>query len=425
MSEYFQTISTPIDLSPIGLDMTLKTQEDLDPSYVKNFLTKITTVDKSLNTLESVKGPDVDTFVSGSIEIDGNVYEFHSHAGNGSYGATAIVQNEGNLFALKEQISDGDNDDFTVVKEAIINYILYLSTAPGRRPFTPKIHRIFYSTRTTTEGDKKSIYILSEALSFTGYYFLSSINNITDGSVILYSQLVERLKELYDKYEFNHGDLKPGNVMFDSQKNLRLIDFGFSRLVLNKDMSTKIIIDTTKYTSYSSKFRDLTLMAVLIRYNFEPRIPDFVDDIETGYSCENRKTLDKTSLSQAINKIPTSCYGHNISNWEDVYKFINTYENIKGTFESVLTTITPLIEGLRSKPNDEYEFATIYKENPDPSQPLPEQPSQPPNTLAEALEGGGGAKRGPKTVKRGGAKVKRKTKSKRIYRNYGKSRRRT
>jgi serine/threonine protein kinase len=432
MSEYFQTISTPIDLSSIGLNMILETQDDLKKendlyrSYVKKFLTKITTVDKSLNTLESVKGPDVDTFVSGSIEIVGNVYEFHSHAGNGSYGATAIVQNEGNLFALKEQISDDDKDDFTVVKEAIINYILYESTAPGRRPFTPKIHRIFYSTRTTTEGDKKSIYILSEALSFTGYYFLSGINNITDGSVILYSQLVERLRELYDKYEFNHGDLKPGNVMFDSQKNLRLIDFGFSRLVLNKDdMSTKIIIDTTEYTSYSSKFRDLTLMAVLIRYNFKPMIPDFVDDIETGYSCENRETLDKTSLSQAMNNIPTRCYGNNISNWENVYKFINTYVNTKGTFESVLATITPLIEDLRSKPDDEYEFATIYKENPDPSQPLPEQPSQPPNTLAEALEGGGGANRGPKPVKRGGAKVKRKTKSKRIYRNYGKSRRRT
>lgn len=123
MSVYFQTITTPIDLSPIGLDMTLNTQKD-----VENFLTKITTVDTSLNTLASFKFPDGDTFFSGSIEIDGNTYTFSRHAGNGTYGATAIVQNkEGHLFALKEQISDGGDDDFTVVKEAIIRPVRNLN----------------------------------------------------------------------------------------------------------------------------------------------------------------------------------------------------------------------------------------------------------------------------------------------------------
>ena len=410
MSVYFQTITTPIDLRPIGLDMTLNTQED-----VENFLTKITTVDKSLNTLASLKFPDGDTFFSGSIEIDGNMYTFSRHAGNGGYGATAIVQNkEGHFFALKEQISDGRDNDNLVVKEAIINYILYLSTAPGRRPFTPKIHRIFYSTRTTTEGDKKSIYILSESLSITGFTFLASVDK-TDGSVILYSQLVERLKELFKIYNFNHGDLKPANVMFDYQGNLRLIDFGFSRLVLNKGSDNEILIETsTVFTANSSDYRDLTFMAASIRYSFKNETEDFVDTIEKGYGC---------SLSQVMMSHYRNCNRTYLSNMQDVYIHINNFINQKGKFDTVLPIITPLIEDLKSKPNQEHTLATIYKTNPDPSQPLPEQPS--PKTLAEALEGGGGANRGPKPVKRGGAKVKRKTKSKRIYRNYGKSRRKT
>jgi serine/threonine protein kinase len=317
-------------------------------------------------------------------------------------------------------------------------------------------------------GEKKYIYILSEALSKTGYQFLSVSKNITHGSVILYSQLVERLQELYKKYNFNHGDLKPGNVMFDSQNNLRLIDFGLSRLVLNKDdMSTKIIIDTTtQFTANSSEHRDLTLMAALIRYNFKLMIKDFVDDIETGYGC---------LLSRAMNGDRAYCNGQNVSDIGDVYIHINNYKNKNGTFESVLKKITPLIEGLDEKAKT---LATIYKENPDPSQLLPGQPSQPPKTLAAALEGGGGGGGGggevieadtpptsiewssldptnfdpitpvtpvtpiglseagtpltpgiwsPQNFKplklpnyQGGAKVKRKTKSKRIYRNYGK-----
>jgi hypothetical protein len=428
MSEYFQTISTPIDLSSIGLNMILERQEDLDPSYVKKFLTKISTENTNNLKVDSHKPKttfliDWWFFVTSSISIQGKTYKVTNHAGNGTYGATAIVKNkEGNLFALKEQISDDAKDDFTVVKEAIINYILYVSTAPGRRPFTPKIHRIFYSTRTTTEGDKKFIYILSEALSKTGYQFLSVSKNITHGSVILYSQLVERLKELYDKYKFNHGDLKPGNVMFDSQNNLRLIDFGFSRLVLNNGTVNEIIIDTTtQFTANSSKHRDLTLMAAFIRYKFKLMAPDFVDHIKDGYNC---------SLLNAMNEIRTNCKGHNLSNMGDVYKFLNANENPMGTFDVVLTKINPLIKGLDEKANT---LATIYKKNPDPSQPLPGQPSQPPNTLAAALEGGGGGGGGggevieagiPPTSKlphyQGGAKVKRKNKSNRIYRNYGK-----
>ena len=337
----------PIDFKPMGIDFTIqpgmKGPIDSIMAYkgwdIDFDMAQVSDADNNLSAVIPAGSTDLVFVENTTCIIDGATYRVVSHSGNGTFGATCVVAREegGNelRFALKEQ--DASDKPGDIVKEAMANHFLNLVDDPAK-PFFPKIHKIFTSNRTNGNKQGEKIYILMDFLAVDGHKFLKGLNSRSQadtGAVILFDQLAEPLKELYEKYEYNHGDLKPGNVMFGHDNRLRLIDFGFTRIRIGG-----VIIQQDAFNKESNASQDLTQMAAFIRHSFTKRMlgraGKFIEDINTGYGC---------ILSDAINGISVDCtcpatkVTIKISDTGALYKFCDTCENPAGTFDIVIPKI--------------------------------------------------------------------------------------
>ena len=343
----FRDVALPIDFNPMGIDFTI--DSSMNGTISKIMIEKGWVVDKDI-----VRVPDADNKLSALIPagstdlvfvpnttciIGGATYRVISHAGNGSYGATCIVAREegGNelRFALKEQ--EAGYNLLDIVKEAMANHFLNLVDDPAK-PFFPKIYKLFRSSRRNGSNPGDKIYILMDLLAVDGHKFLQVLNSRKQahvGVVILFDQLAEPLKELYEKYEYNHGDLKPSNVMFGHDNRLRLIDFGLTRIRIGG-----VIIQHDAFNKESNASQDLTQMAALIRDSFTPTMlgvaSKFIEDINTGYHCI---LSDATNGKSVYCKCPATKVTNKISDMGGLYKLCDTCENQAGTFDKVIPEI--------------------------------------------------------------------------------------
>jgi serine/threonine protein kinase len=343
----FRDVALPIDFSPMGIDFTIqpgmKGPIDSILAYkgwdIDFDMAQIPDADNNLSVVIPAGSTELVFVENTTCIIDGATYRVVSHSGNGTFGATCVVAREegGNelRFALKEQ--DASYKPGDIVKEAMANYFLNLVDDPAK-PFFPKIHKIFTSNRTNGNKQGEKIYILMDFLAVDGHKFLKGLNSRSQadtGAVILFDQLAEPLKELYEKYEYNHGDLKPANVMFGHDNRLRLIDFGFTRIRIGG-----VIIQQDAFNKESNASQDLTQMAALIRHSFTKRMlgraGKFIEDINTGYGCKLSDAIDGISVDCTcpVTKAPVK-----ISDMGDLYKFCDTCENPMGTFDAVIPEI--------------------------------------------------------------------------------------
>lgn len=336
----FKDVTLPIDFEPIGIKFKIVPGmsgniNTIPKAEQKMYVTTLLHVPDADNRLAAVGKPLA--FVPGtSCIIDGAEYRVVLHAGNGTFGATCVVartdpggQTE-TRFALKEQELNANS--FDIVKEAMANYFFNLIDDPVN-PFFPKIYKMFRSNRSRGDSTGDKMYILTDLLAVDGYKFLRGLNTnyqAGTGAIILYNQLAAPLKELYEKYEYNHGDLKANNVMFDHDNRLRLIDFGFTRVRIGD-----VIIHHGSYNKVSNRSQDLTQMAATIRRSFPTGtlgVADaFIENIDIGYGCK---------LSEAIDNRRVMCMGPgsyvDVNNMDQIYKHCDKYENPNGTFDAVL-----------------------------------------------------------------------------------------
>lgn len=400
----FRDVALPIDFSPMGINFTIDlsmngtiSQIMRDNGWnVDNDIVRVPDADNNLSAVIPA-GSKIRTFLTDTTcIIDGATYRVISHAGNGAYGATCIVAREegGNelRFALKEQ--DADYNPLNIVKEAMANYFLNQVDDPAN-PFFPKIYKIFRSNRSNgvNQGDK--IYILMDLLAVDGQRFLEGLfrnNQYGVGVVILFDQLVEPLKELYEKYEYNHGDLKPPNVMFGHDNRLRLIDFGFTRIRIGN-----VIIQERRYNKVSNASHDLTQMAALIRHSFAKGTlgvaDNFIEEINNGYGCVLSKAVNNRSVKCTC---PATGVEDTIGNTGDVYKLCDTCENPEGTFDKVIPKINEfriLPGGIPQVdlPKLGFSFSRLVKPvGPAPGGGLPPRPPPAAVRILAAAGGGGG-----------------------------------
>ena len=399
----FQDIPFPLDCGPIGLAFTLSagTVTELDD---EDFLPSVKIIAEADNNLQAVTDfannlvfiAQTVTDVS-KITIDGEDYRVIGHAGNGTYGATCIVARDNldgteSRFVLKEQASSSTapDEDLAIIKEAIINFALNKATVGY--PFFPTIHKVFYSTRNGT----KCLYCLIDLLAVDGQKLINTApDRISKGHVIiwLFQQLIGRLQELFVRFSYNHGDLKPANIMVDHNNQLRLIDFGMSRMEL-KDSGSPVIITHSVFNTKSSDTKDLTLMAISINYSFNSFLVDpcktFIDTIDNGFKCTTNVWVSPAlvPLSTAFNTA-IKCRGQVLRNLGDAYMFNDTNNNPAGSFDVVGASLSSIqvppvnLAAMGFRP-----IMLAAPQGPRPSQP-------------------------------GGAKLRRKTKSKRLYRKHG------
>jgi hypothetical protein len=417
----FKDIILPLDCSGIDLEFVLSagTVAELDDA---NFRHKVMIIPDADNRLKTARDPNntlkfiaQSPTVLSNITIKGEEYRVIGHAGNGGYGSTCIVAKDNpdgteSRFVLKEQTSINDAEDLRVIKEAIINLCLNEATGVGMQPFFPKIHSVFFSKR----NGALRLYCLIDLLAVDGVKLISTPqDNVIRGTLILtlFKQLIDRLKELYDKFAYNHGDLKPGNVMIDHNNNLRLIDFGMSRIVL-EDSGQPVTLQLSEFNQNSTESNDLTLMAALINNQAKGFIAGpceaFIDTIDNGFNCKTNTWIPTPALlSDAIrnrNKKSLKCGGVNVRNMEELYRYNDTYINPAGTFDVVKASY-PDWDSLPALDLSAYGFVPRRLIGP-----------QGPRPIVAVL---------PLVVSMpGGAKLRRKTKSKRVYRKHAKSRRR-
>jgi len=343
----FLDVALPIDFRQMGINFTIDSsmmgtisQIMRDNGWnVDNDIVRVPDADNNLSAVIPAGSTDLVFVPNTTCIIDGATYKVISHSGNGSFGATCIVAREegGNelRFALKEQKADYNPLD--IVKEAMANYFLN-QVDDKANPFFPKIYKLFRSRRRNGSNSGDKIYILMDLLAVDGHKFLQVLNSRSQadtGAVILFDQLAEPLKELYEKYEYNHGDLKPGNVMFGHDNRLRLIDFGFTRIRIGG-----VIIQHDDFNKESNESQDLTQMAALIRYGFTIRMlgraGNFIEDINTGYGCILSDAANEKSV---VCKCPATNVTINISNMGELYELCDTCENPAGTFDKVIPKI--------------------------------------------------------------------------------------
>ena len=404
----FQDITLPLDCTPIGLNfiLTSGTVAELDNQA---FLTNVMRVPDADNRLQAARPVNdlifiaqTDTVVS-NITINGENYRVIGHAGNGGYGATCIVAKDNpdgteSRFVLKEQTSSHYTDDLRVIKEAIINFALNKATVGY--PFFPTIYSVFYSTR----NSQPRLYCLIDLLAIDGQKLINSAPDPDSKSTVifwLFSHLIDRLQELYIKFAYNHGDLKPANVMVDHGNNLRLIDFGMSRMEL-VDSSGPVTLQLSEFNTQSSNTKDLTLMAILTNYSFKgfinPACTTFLDTIDNGFNCTTNVWVSSVAapLSAAMTTA-IKCGGKVLRNISDIYKYNNTTINPTGSFPTVRASCPPV-------PTLNFQQMGLMF--------IPLTAPQGPRPIVAVLP------LSPVVSMPGGAKLRRKTKSKRLYRKY-------
>ena len=367
-------VRLPLDLNGIGINFTLTpaTAAELDNPVL--ILPQVSEVPVANNNLAAatINGRVVfkvhaATPGGSHIMIGGEDYRVIAHAGNGTYGATCIVARDigggrEKRFVLKEQNSE-PSTDIAFVKEAIINHVIYQATSPpigaapaDYKPFAGQVHKVFRSTR---DGFAR-IYCLIDLLAIDAKKYLDGSviddNDIFSRSAAIYNifnQYIYRLRQLYETYQYSHGDFKPDNVMFDHADNLRLIDFGFSKITL-KDTAdppvTITIITNPEFNNLDNTSQDNTNMAAFIRMTHNLALPGppivilssyhFIRRIVYGYECDLTACRNYggvyCNIKDAAGVITNS---YHLGGIGDMYKLCDRHTNPAGTFDDVITEL--------------------------------------------------------------------------------------
>jgi serine/threonine protein kinase len=186
------------------------------------------------------------------IVLNGLTYTLVRPRGSGTYGIVAEVENGGRQYALKRQdVRNATALDY--IREGMIHHILYTRTADaaGESIYVPTFHYMAKSGN--------YIYFLTELMTNTfqdGRLYPAFNNFPLQPNIILdfLTQIVPLLEFLFNNYNYNHGDFKADNVMYNAAGQYKLIDFGFSRLEING----RVIETKPEFCNFSDVSRDLS-----------------------------------------------------------------------------------------------------------------------------------------------------------------------
>jgi serine/threonine protein kinase len=349
-AEYFQTVQLPVDFGPVGLTIPGGQGAFVLTAQNQNDVPALLTVPDADNRLRRATVNRKRVFVRhtalhpSTITLGGTVLRVVQHLSNGTFGSVCLVardipNGQEERFVLKEVNVEDEEEKVKFIKEGMINYILQLATAPGMTPFVPIIHKLFHSRRNGVD----KLYSLTELMAQDVHTYLNALPiQAMDGGVFnIFNQCVHRLKELSDKFEFSHGDFKTNNCMFDHQDRVRLIDLGMARMTLRDAAGIPVLIQTDEnFNQFHNESQDITLMATMMlnctRARSAPGTSQqFLRTIDNGYGL-NYPLSDYDKIGRGVRYVKPNGGILYINDMGRLYELLDNIENPAGTFQTVL-----------------------------------------------------------------------------------------
>ena len=158
--------------------------------------------------------------------------------GQGSFGKVILVQNQNNnkLYAMKIL-----NKKFIVKKNQV-------SHTQTERVLLEKLKHPFIVRLNYAFQDSKRLYFLTEFLQGGELFFhLRRNSGYKEKAVRFYmSQILLALEYMHDN-NYIYRDLKPENILIDKEGNIKLTDFGLSKILPEEETITYTMCGTAEY----------------------------------------------------------------------------------------------------------------------------------------------------------------------------------
>ena len=340
-----------IDLNEIGINMKIRSTTNFDiirPYDIANTLT--TTIDNSKCIIEE---PVIDSVIyipykapnNSYITINGKLYIILSKLGHGTYGTVYKIfsSDDSKNYALKVQ--KGYNKMYYI--EAINHFILKKYSSVSNN--IPEIYSIGKALHEVDGDEEIYIYTLME------YLLGNTLDTIIKGHTDISKPDITKehlckiptiLQTLQNEFNFTHGDFKSDNIFITNTGDIKIIDYGFSRINYKS-----IKIEASKYFNNSfTAGRDFTVIMTYIYYfnlgsadksfllnflNMEPAPP-----LNTSYPAV---TCNLTTFKEKSDFI--ICNGRKIHNKEllgSLYQYFNYNDNTKTHPQKIMDWCKPL-----------------------------------------------------------------------------------
>jgi serine/threonine protein kinase len=213
-------VTFPIDLNPININYTLNNFQDI-------YNINIGHLKKAhIQYNRFIKPFQITSAVDGSV-----LYKINVCLGHGAYGKVYTITDTttGNEVCCKIQDPVGNNPINKIIKESVVQYILYQTTKNNDHydcVYTPEIYKFFYD-------DMNAQVIIIQELIKGGVTFANLISDNLAQNASFHTpvliRIARKLQNLWRLYEFNHGDFHSANILIING-NPRLIDFGRSAM---------------------------------------------------------------------------------------------------------------------------------------------------------------------------------------------------
>lgn len=341
----YKPIELPLDLRPIGIDFTLERADQLDdyaflkskvfvqPAGDSHLVKAVRPADGKLEFVAD-QGP----VMPSNMTLRGVTYNVVGPAGAGTYGVTAKVKEADTpfRFALKEQKIQDDEHFVTCVREAVINYVLWLSSEVANVGIVPKFHFLFQKE----EGGDEYIYYLMEELARTGDKVLAEIpvthveeqaNKVAE----MFSQMLDVLWRFHKLFSYTHGDMKADNFMYDAAGNMRMIDFGFSRIEMRNCATGDMhVIQTSGYNTNSNEGKDLIQLAFFLyifRLSYERAVAFLPGTPRNNLKAFLERLMNIPGVCDLAQGV--TCGAIVVDSWAKIYEVVNTHRSSNSAFE--------------------------------------------------------------------------------------------
>ena len=278
--------------------------------------------------------------VSELILGDGSRYQVEKHLGAGSYGIVAKVMDEHKIpYILKRMDTHAKPSlDRRCLLEILLQHIVS-RWDHDRAPFAPRIHTV------ATLGGV--VYILMEFIegADVGTVFQSQSATDFEAQASIFRMAMLGVTwlgtPLYNKFVFQHNDMKPDNLFLDRVRGkILLIDFGFAQMMFEYDPAHSLNANT--YGDRYHPTKDGAMLAVAFRRMFTaaalgyPRIVGPLCAMLCDAQCDTTRAAAAGSLPVHAPHSMTPGPGHLLNEtfeWSHMYGAMQ-HHNILGCLPS-------------------------------------------------------------------------------------------